>query len=255
MRLTWGLNKILMSELINGFYLDEFGCFVQADGDGGDSAQRFGMYCAGIKFRELLGLDTISMPKLTFESLALKYYDPDGLLIRHPTQWNDPGDFSRDQEVPFTIALGLWASNRHLINLRKQHDLRILNKYQNSDIPSPHHMAVLDRAQGVDRYYLSDLCFLPDCLFHIAKSKNPDFADDLTFVLMLLQAHFIHPTRASKLAIKVYSSLRYPSYGTSKLGEKNKILGSLAWYFRPETGASPGFVELYRPIILEVFCG
>lgn len=237
---------------------DEHNLPVQADGDGGDTAQRTGTYYAGLKIREKLN---ISNDEFKFTSdynyqLAMTFLEKlPGVYVRHPNQWNAISDFSRDQQTPLVIAMGLWGDYERLQRLFNNHKSRSF-KYQNADFANPEHIGFYIRAFRNWYWYpfllLGDVFMLLNSIILIFKGMDKDnVGDDINHTLSLLQARLSMPTPVSFLARIVYRYLRPKNYGNILLKESTPAQGAWSWYFRPDSGAS-SFNELYRPIIAKL---
>lgn len=112
-----------------------------------------------------------------------------------------------------------------------------------------------------------------------AFKQMDDVGDDLNLIVTLLVAHAIKPSKDSERAMQDWAKNRPDSFGCyldqyrAKLGdggtggeavgnrilkgiaeegwkpEAPSVLCALRWYFRNESGASPGLAEMYRPIV------
>lgn len=83
---------------------DFYGYIVDDTEDGGDSANRSGLW------KLFKGHDSpLKDPAFWLEDFVL----PNGICVRHPNQapWNNPKNFSRDQLIP--LCAGLWKVKRH----------------------------------------------------------------------------------------------------------------------------------------------
>lgn len=241
---------------IHDINFDNDGFIIQSDGDAGDSAQRLGMYHIALWVRsELLGLDNIGYGYSTphdFTEALDKIEVSAGIYIRHPKQWNDPRDFSRDQQTPLVIAMGLYGLNERLDRLYNAQSKRTLHKYQNKDIPTPEHWGFYARARRENRIYaVGDSFKFINSVLTCQKAKDLDYCDEINHMLSLLQSAIILPTSMSRNAMNYYVRNRPRSLG-SKF-ESNNIMAAIYWYFRPESGGSVGFVDLMRPIIHAFF--
>jgi len=257
------------------WHIDEHNLIVQKDGDGGDTAQRMGMYFfAQYIYRELdLNLPT-GAPFYDAVDTAIVYGKlqfTDGYWRRHPTSWNDPKDFSWEQHNAIVISLGVLKDK--LRSFRQDLDATTLNHikrlgcYQNlnplqgdwhGDYLFPSRLGVYLRAYSNIVFYplliICDLFLVLGSIGVVFKHFDPDNVDDNSRILMLLQTKvcpWYMRTPLSWLARKLYVWLRPKNNGNTELGETCNIMGALAWYFREESGGSP-FDELYRPIIEKV---
>jgi hypothetical protein len=238
---------------------DAFHLPVQKDGDGGDTAQRVGTYYFGIKIRKDLGFlnSEYAFHNSQDFNKALGHLEKQpGIFVRHPIQWNEVSDFSRDQQTPLVIAMGMYGEQRpRLKRLFRSHASRFF-RYQNKDVASPEHIGFYIRSLRIWMAYpllvFSDLFMLLNSFILILKGLDKNnVGDDINHTLAVLQARLMMPTPVSWLARMLYK-LRPNNFGNTKLGETNSIQGAWSWYFRPETGAS-SFHELYRPIIKKYF--
>lgn len=215
-------------------HIDRHGLIVQADGDGGDTAQRTGMYYYVHDDAEnfALALDQLEVAP--------------GIYVRHPYQddfRSDPRRFSRDQQRPLVIALGRYGMHDRLWRMTKQHALR-LGKYQNLDFISPVGFGEYVRAFDAKPFYpllvVSDFfLFLGSVQLVVTASFNPDEVDDNNHVMTLMQARDVMPTPFGMLAMKTYLWFRPKNMGNSVFGLDDPVEGALAWYHRAETGGNP----------------
>jgi hypothetical protein len=266
------------------FHRDTNGLIVQADGDGGDTAQRegfvwFGLYVRRNKLR-LPDPDYVDL-RLTFpETMRLLEVGESGLFRRHPTQHNEPSDFSRDQQTPIVAAMGVWALRQPLERLWAA-TVKRGRVCQNGDAVGADHYNLFQRARGPELEIdpLGELQ-LRGMLGSFLTRKPGDVSDDLNNIVSLALASLVSPTRTSRLATKEYLSGRphtcgsyldqyyakpHPKSIDVKLQEQDisawiaegrstdpgcsPAFGALRWYFRPESGGNPGIAELYRPIV------
>lgn len=226
--------------------LDSNGLIVQADGDGGDSAQRTGFYYSALMIRSKLNIpnDSISVNQPLLAALNL-LITPDG-LIRNPIKWNDPKDTSRDQTVPIIIACGLYG---YLAQLSRVAPRKF--RFQNGDIESPQNFNEITRANGYKPGILGDIWayFAAVTRCFNAKSNLDDVGDDINLILSLSFFYVDNPTIISKYALSYYLNNRPVNYGVTKLGEIDNVMGALSWYFRVESGGNPELAEIWRPIV------
>ena len=262
-------------------YFDKYGLIVQRDGDGGDTAQRQGLMWAGIFIREqVLGLKWHLTPPIKFEaSLSLLEPGSSGEFVRHPVQWNDPQDFSRDQSIPIIAAMGLWLQLDPLRRMWDKTKARFF-RFQNGDLCFFEHVNLFRRALGEKPQLLGDFQLVGSsaarCALGLAKD---DVGDDLNHIVSLLLAKHLKATALVDQAIEVYKNLRPVNYGCFMSLYRNEYglhfdtpaavmikriktgieggwkpdcpeaLGALRWYFRAESGGSSALPELYAPII------
>jgi hypothetical protein len=119
------------------WYWDSYGLLVQRDGDGGDTAQRMGMW----------GIGNSQVHRDVFWNGIKTLEIEPGVWVRHPYQppYCMPEDFSRDQQTPNVIAMGLQKMYEPLTRMFRQHVKRF-GKYQNKDWASPEHWGYYVRA-------------------------------------------------------------------------------------------------------------
>lgn len=115
--------------------LDFLGLIVTKSGDGGDTAQNEGMYAIANQHDPVPYLSAIGLlePK------------KDGIWVRHPIQYPDTKDFSRDQAISNIIALGMYNQTDRLGRMFKA-QLKRGMLYQNHDIPAPDNIGQFIRA-------------------------------------------------------------------------------------------------------------
>jgi hypothetical protein len=226
---------------------DSMHLIVQADGDGGDTAQRTGMFYY-IHYDEAAFTHAL-------DQLEIK----PGIYIRHPDQSDfrsDPSRFSRDQQRPLVIAMGKYGMNDRLWRLTKAHLMR-LGKYQNADFSGPSHIGEYIRAFRARVLYpvlfVTDFALVFDSIdLAITSQFNPDSTDDNNHILSLLQAQDIMPTPVSWVARKIYKHFRAPNLGNTVFGETSPAQGALIWYHRADQGGNPLIAEGYRGLLQDL---
>lgn len=270
---------------------DKYALIVQADGDGGDTAQREGFVWFGLFIRRKMGLADPAYVnlKLSFEeTIDLLEVNRSGEFRRHPDQtqwWSDPKKFSRDQQIPIVAAMGAWRLTAPLERLW-QATVKRGRVCQNGDAVGVDHYNLFQRARGPEFEIdpLGELQLLGMAASIMAR-KLDDVSDDLNHIVALCASTLVNPTRTARKAIRAYLEARPITYGSylqryyAKYGatvpdlsvQKDRIqgwidqgvkkvppdpncsavLGALRWYFRPETGGNPAIAELYRPIVDE----
>ena len=227
--------------------VDEYGLIIQSDGDGGDTCQRQFMYHIGQYLRGRAGIDKLPdvgvlapiYTVLNLEILPATY-------VRHPYQpdfRSDPNHFSRDQQRPMVIAMGLYGMRGALTRLFNKHMSRF-GKYQNNDIIGPSHFGEYIRAFNNKLMYpllfVTDLGLLIQSVVTvITTTNNPNDVDDNNHILSLLQAQEVMPTPISYLARKIYKTFR------SNGGPQ----AAMEYYHRVESGGNPEMAELFKPLI------
>jgi hypothetical protein len=215
-------------------HTDELGLIVQSDGDGGDTAQRTGMFY-------YLHNDAKGFQK----ALDLLEISP-GIFVRHPTQGgfrSDPRRFSLDQQRPLIIAMGKYGMKPRLWRMLLGQMTR-LGKYQNLDFISP--VGIGEYIRALDLKALYPLLLVTDASLVLSSlhlvsiaSLDPNEVDDNNHAMTLLQAQENMPTPAGWFALKVYLGLRPTNLGNSVLGKSDTVNGAFAWYHRAENGGNP----------------
>lgn len=267
-------------------YTDAHGLIVQRDGDGGDTAQREGWAWIGTWVRANVLKDPWPAARsITHEQAMAKLeVDSTGLFRRHPDQWNDTKDFSRDQTVPIIASMGLWGGGERLERLwTRTRERNFLA--QNGDLMSPEGINLFDRARGLAPGPIGDLQLTASVWARIGLALNnkDDVGDDLNLLILLLMGLLRHPTDSTRSAAAIYAKNRPLSYGSylqsyrlrygtdlsvdgpeMRCRMENgladgwqpdcpRVLGALRWYFRAESGGNPSLGELYAPIVKRWF--
>lgn len=241
-------------------YIDKYSLVVHKDG-GGDSGQRtsmrmIGIYCRGITpYMEVLHVNDF---KRALNATEVAW----GVYIRHPEStaaWHsDPKEFSRDQQTPLVIALGMYAMWWRLLKLFIRHMSRF-GKYQNRDWMGPEHFGQYIRAFGPWAMALWPVLFLTDIAMIIGviircwqAEKDPDdVGDDLNQICSLIQARDSLPTPFSWIARKYYVKNRPTNCGSLMWG-CHRVQGTVKWYFREDQPSGPPPMdELFEPVIYD----
>lgn len=251
--------------------------------DGGDCAQREGMFAFGAVILHDMGL--MSSEELQFVSERYKksldlLNDPEnpGFLRRYPdpAYWGGLSDrFSRDQSVPNVVAMGFMAPE-HLKAFFRDHMRRGLlfttNTRKNWAWPPGH--PEYDPKQY--RWKLPDLTVLgfwglyirafrckwlypllwitdlDNLLGSINKvynyGSNAEHSDDLNHLVTLYQAEMVMPTLWSKLALRIYKKRPYPRLSGLRPAPGNAAQACFDHYFRDYIGKGPKLEEIYEPI-------
>jgi hypothetical protein len=225
-------------------HFDGLGLIVQADGDGGDTAQRVGMFYFAHQDARAFKL-----------SIMILEVAP-GIWVRHPTQEGfrkDPAHFSRDQQDALMVAAGHYK-RKDVVYRTLKAQLSRFGRYQNKDWANLGTACVYIRALRA-RYLwpllvMLDFGFVINAVFLWQRNRHdPDKVDDNNHIVRLQQAYQYMPTPVSWLARKLYKWIRPKNLGNTIKGETCPIMGSLAWYHRAENGGNPEIVEAYRPLI------
>lgn len=253
--------------------------------EGGDSAQRTGMYLTALK---LLGAvtDHLDRPLNQAYEAMMNKHELKGILRRHPDKkywYSDPRNCSRDQQVSLVVAMGLFGDKTRLKSILLKHLLRC-GFYQNvqhngdpgfnkpikewrdgwklPDIITPVEIGSYVRAfkfwPAYPLLFFTDFFLAISVIIRCIQAKHyDDVGDDLNVLIHITQSHFVLPTLISKLAKKIYFKFR-PRFEIIRLPSAELIakpnkdtIGpqyALDWYFRDIF--SPPINDLWRPLIL-----
>ncbi len=269
-------------------FVDAYAIIVQQDGDGGDSLHREGMYAFGkwLRYDESQNTFFISDPpeRQDPKKIIDKFEVRPGIFVRHPDpqKWySNPDTTSRDQLVPLIAYCGAYQDYPRLWRLFKntvkrgffaQNTVRAGDGQTDKKIPDTmvFHLGLFIRSGGIWTMPLYPLLFVTDTLdmlgtlvslipLHWEKTnkrlrmREPRDVDDNNTIIAHLLAVKFKPTPISWLHRQLYSLTREPNLGNTVLGERNPVMGSLAWYHRYEGGGNPALAELYRPLINRYF--
>ena len=270
-------------------HIDAYAIISQKDGDGGDSLHREGMYAFGKWLRYNASENKVYIAEIPERSDPKKIMDKfevrEGVYVRHPdsTTWSssNPLTTSRDQLVPLIAYCGAYEDHQRLWRLFKatwkrgffaQNTQRIGDHPPEWKVPDTMigHLGLFIRAGGYWTAPLYPVLLFTDTLdlfgtvvatfpLHWEEShfrfrfKEPRDVDDNNAIIAHLMAVAFKPTPISWLNRKYYSLTRAENFGNIKLGEKNRVMGALAWYHRAEAGGNPQMAELYRPLIEKYF--
>lgn len=239
-----------------GITTDEYGLIVNKDGDGGDTANREGVYFFG----KLLARTEPFPPELektiltVIRRILFLLQAKEGVWVRHPEQWNEPEDFSRDQQTPIVIMIGAYRFKDILWNTFKNHVKRF-GKYQNADWAGPVEINIYVRS--FHAYFLypwllfTDVFLFVSSIIHVVKSFKAGFSDDsVNHTMILLQAKNFMPTPFSWLARKVYYIFRRHPCPTCIEGRyKHPVVAALYYYHATRWGGNVELAELYQPLV------
>lgn len=233
-------------------YFDDDHLIVQQNGDGGDTAQRMGLYHSFLQMRGMMKVTNDRLPFSTcldYMAAIEKLQAVPGIWRRHPSQWCSVEDFSRDQTVPNIIAMGFCDAEASLKATTKAFAKRGFLFCQNKDIVSPQLLASFIRSWfwSISNFagflwplvFLLDFFLVLDVILRIFNKfiDKDNVGDDLNTTLLVLQAEHSLPTPLSWLARKLYGFL--------PLGVNH----SFSHYFRAETGGNPELAEIAKPVI------
>lgn len=242
-------------------YLDKYGLIVQADGDGGDSAQRTGFYYFGVLFAQECSANDCINDWVHFMACLKRLNTPEG-FIRNPEKWNDPKDFSRDQHNPLVMAMGAYCGyfDSILGPILLSH-LKRFGKYQNKDWAGPVDWGIYVRAFSAWYLYpyllFSDLFLILGSMVNIVKSFDRTYTDDApNWCMTLVQAKHFMPTPLSWIARKLYYNYRLTPPNPPSVERVtpiklpyDAIKTALYYYFDPKFGGNIELAQLWEPII------
>jgi len=268
-------------------YYDQMDFIVQQDCDGGDTAQREGMYWLGnwVRINDLHIERYGGLRKINFAQVMdlLEDDQKTGRFRRHPTQqkWKDPKEMSRDQLIPLIAAMGV---NRDFVRIDRFRDrLRQDSYFVNKDSMLLFE-EFIKRARDVDLLFGGDvdrtiLDKAVDSRRDQAKGSMDDVGDDLNLIVQLLLAavrrgdqvkairaryvrerpknYGVYLTRYRDLYPMDFSANKDEMIRRMEDGINNRswkpdctsVFGVFKWYFRAEAGGSPGLAALYKPIL------
>jgi hypothetical protein len=228
-------------------FWDKHGLITEANGNGGDSANRMGLWY-WLKY-----MDQNNHPGdgMVF-GMALEKLEPHPFVfVRHPDHapdagrpgirdfawWNDWNVFSRDQWLPLVTAIGLTDHDKfsRIFNTTlKRH-----GTLSNGDILGPGHWVHLSRILSINARpsLWKRLGHLAGDLYstfgYIIGCIKRDPSDSLVGFMMLLTAATIHPTWISKLNLQIVKFFGdYPKMWKEYFGHDN----------------APPFHELAQPL-------
>lgn len=271
-------------------FFDNSGLIAQRNGDGGDSAQREGMYWLALAVRQRELKEPWPHPRrLRYEEvMSLLEVEKKGEFRRNPVNWSDPKDFSRDQTVPIVAAMGALNDKERLERFYRE--LRRRNWFaQNHDLMGdPVHRNLVARARDQDPNRFTDapsLFAAAQARVLVARGSLDDVGDDLNMVVIFTLTSIRKPSNGSNGAREYYSKNRPDNYGMFLQSYRDRfgidwdgktssdemrrrmdegirsgwkpdcprVLGAIRWYFRAESGGSPGLAAIYEPIVKRWF--
>lgn len=214
-------------------FVDKLGLIVQKDGDGGDTAHRMGWLAVA----QAAGVAANSFPEVCEYRTAVRQYLRDEQLRwrRHPSQWNAPSDFSRDQAIPNIVAMSCFKMDKELEAARAQW----YDKLPNGDWSTPMFKAALNRATDcpVSTFFGDLQLLVTSFVVAIKIDLNKDDVDNcLNHLQLCLLAALKRPTRLSRLATRLFL-------------KDVDVMAALRHYFRPASGGNPELAEVYLPVI------
>lgn len=250
-------------------HIDSYDFITQRGGDGGDSAQRLGMYALGWAIKHAARPDDEVHTDLRYKLEQLEL--PSGEWVRHPNHamwYGQPGTMSRDNFLPLMVLMGLLGATdtlkRVFINLfvkRLGFMWNTKHIWETDGWKIPDHVmpsgaAVFMRACNSKWFYpilvMCDLWLYLNSFVRVVKSRvfDPDdVSDDLNLIIQMLWAKYRLPTFISKWATRYYVKER----GKAGKNFDQLLMGfgpqtALDWYFREETGAPP-MNEYYKEFL------
>lgn len=230
-------------------YIDNRGLLVHLDG-GGDTANREGLFAIA----EVLCPNPPARA-ISWDLRRGQLEIEPGIYVRHPEHsravpsfWSNPNEFSRDQQLPLTVALILKNDQWGISRLFRAHSRRFF-KCQNKDWlgPAIYLRNVQNRLLRFPAWVLLHVCDLSlvvNSILRCIYGRNPDdVGNDLNHVATLLLSRVRLPTITSWFARKLYVLFR-PG-GAQRAWD---------WYFREESGGPP-MNELWAPLIAKYING
>lgn len=139
--------------------------------------------------------------------------DKTGIFRRHPDQYNEPEDFSRDQMVPLILALSAWSKTDALRRLYEKQKSRLI-LCQNKDIFFWEYVLFWRGLSILSLYpmiLLLDLGLLVNSIIRVINSylSSDKVADDLNTQCYLIFSKNKYPTPMSLIAILIYKLRRH----------------------------------------------
>lgn len=241
--------------------IDANGLIVQQDGDGGDSLAN----CASWNICQAItrGTDYIATEPCEIFS---------GVWVRNPdkTKWySDPRTTSRDQLIGPIILAGLTDTGEgscpttpFFFHWLKR--LGFAQNYKSDDLQSTKlpdlmwfQLGLFIRSYRATGLYpvlfFTDLNLLTGAIADCRPWRDPNDVDDRNAILQHAQAKLVLPTPVSWLACKIWLKWRPMNNGVAVVPNSHPIVQAVAWYFRPESGAHPGFIPLWQKMLKQVF--
>lgn len=149
-------------------FLDNLNLIVTKSGDGGDTAQNEGFLAITQSYTDSYYLRAINIlePK------------KDGIWVRHPIQYPDTNDFTRDQTTSNLIALGL-LDHKDFLNRLVKAQIKRFGLYQDKSLPGPDNIGQFIRALNFKLLYpllwFTDMfMFINTLLICFIKAKEPN---------------------------------------------------------------------------------
>jgi hypothetical protein len=241
---------------------DNNGLIVQLDGDGGDTAGREGDYWFFVGTKGY-----VAHRKLDFKDVLNLLQSSPGVMIRNPVGYNQPDDFSRDQQTAIILAAGEMKERAFLRQLLWQ-QIKRFGAYQNfsirwsqylpdndnrytkilgrlwirGDYPDPQILSQYIRAMRAWYLYplllVGDMSTFVNSIIRCIVGRDPtNTSNDINHTLVLLQAQNIYATPISWVSRLIYKWF-IPGGVQSRWDN----------YFNVKTGAN-AFNEMYRPLI------
>jgi hypothetical protein len=194
-------------------YRDKFGLITQANGDGGDTANRVAHYYTALHALNLND-DEDNVAWLGLAHASQKLARDNGRYRRHPdaTKWySDVDNMTRDQMAPLEAAfafIGFDATLKKHIKARLKRGLLHFStrdqgvSWKLPDLPSPLELAVLIR--GLQLQWLYPLLYILDAFMLLETATlNANNVREGQILLYLAVALKHETTVLSKLALKI----------------------------------------------------
>lgn len=241
-------------------YLDQYHLIVQASKDGGDSAQRAGVY---ITLMKLAGYecDWKDIPLNVRYSMFMIMYrvDANGTYARHPdtTQWySKPDNFTRDQRAMLELAMAVMGDKQELKRSIKKIISRggfhqntrhgtddPKNKWKVPDFITPGQISTYVRGLATSK--LAKLITQPilmlldlGLLFDVATRSDSSDIDNMLATKLLFD-YKVNSTFISRLAMRKYLTtdfmkkiIEYHREGLDQYGNKKNGIEPFVTLFR-----------------------
>lgn len=218
---------------------DSDGLIVLKDGDGGDCGAESGRYYAGLKFREILGIDNSEWPRngvADFDNVVNHLVTWKQVLRYNKPPYHALSDVSRDQHQPMLVALYLYGKMAHLKGITDELERSCL--FPNGDIYGPVDWSLTERFMEEKPFTIpGDIQQLGSVAVRCLTRDMNNVGNDLNLTVQLCLSLHVKPTLWSQVSRLVYRQFR-----------KGGIQRCWDHYYRPETGNNP-LNELWQPVI------
>lgn len=256
--------------------LDIWGFIAQLDSDGGDSAQREGMFIAAASYyhkRGWISTEEYMHLKWRFLNNASLLISNCGLIRRHPDTSKWYGDWDRGSRDQYHFVIGASLAQtgyakkifrgfafRGFLLCTNLRDNSTPGKVKLPDFTGPQFIGVLIRclpkwAQALLKpvLHVLDLSLVIQSLIWVYYFGNKrEESDILNHLQTLLFAEANSPTFSSRLAARILRKL--PKWEGIISDNRNAVQQRLDDYFNSHGGVS-GLAVIYEPIVKEVIYG